>query len=281
MARTPKPWYWKARKGYYVTIAGQRQRVGDTKKEAGDRFYDLMAHPQKRQLPSDSVVAVLDRFLEWVEKNRAPDTYEWYRQRLQAFAGRIGRGLKVRRLRPLHVQEFIDKMPHASGTKRNYVRAVKTAMKWALKQGYIDENPIAYMEKPKEGKREQVVSEEDFQCLLAHSPDAEFRDLLTVTIRTGCRPQESLRVEARHVDLQNSRWVFPDTEEKNKKLFRVVYPCFLRIRFTSTRSLARALSFTVQSMVTFFRTESTSSRAMSRSVGSLPRPCRCAMRGGA
>ena len=23
MARTPKPWYWKARKGWYVTIGGQ------------------------------------------------------------------------------------------------------------------------------------------------------------------------------------------------------------------------------------------------------------------
>ena len=44
-----------------------------------------------------------------------------------------------------------------------------------------------------------------------------------MTYRTGCRPQESLRVEARHVDLANCRWVFSETEEKNRRLYRVVY----------------------------------------------------------
>jgi len=47
--------------------------------------------------------------------------------------------------------------------------------------------------------------------------------LLTVTWETGCRPQESLRVEARHVDLAGERWVFPQSESKGKKTPRVVY----------------------------------------------------------
>lgn len=37
------------------------------------------------------------------------------------------------------------------------------------------------------------------------------------------RPQESLRLEARQVDTNNQRWVFPKTESKNKQLSRVVY----------------------------------------------------------
>ena len=50
-----------------------------------------------------------------------------------------------------------------------------------------------------------------------------FADLVNVTWETGCRPQESLRVEARHVDLQNQRWVFRKSESKMKRITRVIY----------------------------------------------------------
>ncbi len=46
---------------------------------------------------------------------------------------------------------------------------------------------------------------------------------MEVTCSTGCRPQESLRLEFRHVDLKNQRWVFPRNEAKGKKASRVVY----------------------------------------------------------
>ena len=48
------------------------------------------------------------------------------------------------------------------------------------------------------------------------------RDLLIVTWETGCRPQESLRVEARHVDLENQRWWFPVSESKTE-IPRIIY----------------------------------------------------------
>jgi integrase len=46
---------------------------------------------------------------------------------------------------------------------------------------------------------------------------------LEVTWETGCRPQESLAVEARHVDLVNSRWFFPPDESKGEQWPRIVY----------------------------------------------------------
>ena len=39
----------------------------------------------------------------------------------------------------------------------------------------------------------------------------------------GPRPQELLRIEARHVDLKNGRWLFPKNEAKGKRRARVVY----------------------------------------------------------
>ena len=40
---------------------------------------------------------------------------------------------------------------------------------------------------------------------------------------TGARPQELTRVEVRHVDLANARWVFPPNEAKVKTRHRIIY----------------------------------------------------------
>jgi integrase len=79
------------------------------------------------------------------------------------------------------------------------------------------------MEKPKAGKRERIITVEEYGMIVGATAGAEFRDLLTVAWETGARPQELVRVEARHVDLANSRWVFPPEEAKVKKRPRIVY----------------------------------------------------------
>ena len=49
--------------------------------------------------------------------------------------------------------------------------------------------------------------------------------LIRVAWLTGCRPQESLIVEARHGDVDGQRWVFHTSQSKEKKITRVVYLC--------------------------------------------------------
>jgi len=216
-----KPWYRKSRRAWFVTLDGQQIKLGTTKDEALRRYQDLMAKPEKRVVASGSLLAIIDAFLDWCQKHRAPDTYEWYQSRLQLFARRhpdLGTG----DLRPYHVQQWIDAMNVSSGTKRNYCRAIKRCMAWAKKQGHIDVNPIADLEQPRSGKRETVISPEQFNELLSLTQDETFRDLLIVTWETGCRPQESLRVHARHVDMANQRWVFSETEAKTDTP-RIVY----------------------------------------------------------
>ena len=58
---------------------------------------------------------------------------------------------------------------------------------------------------------------------LGRNKKEAFTDLLRVNYETGCRPQESLPVEARHLDLENQRWVFPCSESKVKSMPRNVY----------------------------------------------------------
>ncbi len=223
MPRPPKPWFWKARQAWFVTIDGTRHYLADEKQAAETRFHQLMATaPEQRIVRSDSLAVIIDLYLDWCQTNRKPDTYEWYRYRLERFVRRYPY-LRTHELRPLHVQQWLDSMHElASGSRRNHCRAIKRAVRWAKKLGYIDHNPIADMDQPKAGKREQVISEAEFERILSLVPCPEFRDLLEVTWQSGCRPQESLRVEARHVDLETCRWVFPESEAKGE-IGRAVY----------------------------------------------------------
>jgi integrase len=223
MARRPEPWWWKERQAWFVTIDGVRHSLGRDEEDARQRFHELMAEPRKRPVSSNSVVAVCDAYVDWVEKHRAPDTYRWYKDRLQRFVESIPPVLRVTQLRPFHVQQFIDRMELSSGTKRNYVRAVKRAMAWAEEQGYIDRSPIAHMKKPRGGRREIVITETEFRAILATTRDQEFRDLVSFAWHAGARAAESSALEARHVDLSHNRIVFPIEEEKMERAPRVIY----------------------------------------------------------
>jgi integrase len=107
-------------------------------------------------------------------------------------------------------------------------------MRWAKAQGYIDVNAIEDLEQPKGGKREMVLTSEEYEAILATTPNEDFLDLVRVTWETGCRPQESLRVEGRHVDLANHRWVFPVSESKTG-IPRVVYLTDTALAITKRR----------------------------------------------
>jgi integrase len=239
MPHFPKPFFKKGRGVWYVEIDRKQENLGPDRDEAFRRYHEIMAKPRPAKVAPDSVLGILDSFLDWCSKHRAPDTYRWYHDRLQDFAGTVDRSLTVGQLRPYHVQQWVDsKEGWADGSRRNGIRAVKRAFKWAEEQGHIEKSPIAYMKKPKGGKREVIVSQDEFDGILSLAPDRGFRDLIIVSWETGCRPQESLIVEARHVDLVNQRWVFQQSEEKNREFVRIVYMTDRALEIVRRRMLA-------------------------------------------
>ena len=182
-----------------------------------------MREPQRRVVSSQALVAVVDAFLDWVKVNRSADTFEWYRYRLQRFCQKYP-DLRSTDLKPFHAQQWVDSYPALGRTsRRNYLRSVKRCLKWAVQQGYLSENPIEHLEVPTADRRETRVSTVEYERLISLMSDESLRDLVVTTWETGCRPQESLRVEARHVDIEHQRWVFPKSESKGKRQPRVIY----------------------------------------------------------
>lgn len=165
----------------------------------------------------------MDAFLEWTKNHRAPRTYDWYLERLP-FIKTIDSNYTVDQLRPHHVQAWTDShVTWSNGMKRGAIIAVQRSFNWAMKLGHIEKNPVGSLEKPRGGRRETVILEPEFKQLLKLVNDEAFRDLLTAAWETGARPQELVRVEVRHIDLENARWVFPQEEAKGKRRVRVVY----------------------------------------------------------
>lgn len=224
MARTPSPWFWKARDAWFVTIDGSRIKLAETKSEAQQRFHELMAISREERPTSDQVVPVIDAFLEWVEKNLSRSTYVWYLGFLQSFVESIPRGLRLRELKPWHVQQWADSNPNLSAsTRRARIISVQRSMRWAEQQGFLNKSPLAHMKKPECGRRDQTISSDEFAALLSHFEGDCFCDVLIAAWDTGARPQELTSVESRHFDETRSRWVFPPKESKNRKRPRIIY----------------------------------------------------------
>ena len=223
MPRHPQPFFRKDRQLWYVEIRGKQYRLAKDRTLAFQRYHELMAEFPRVEVDSQSVAYICDEFLEWTSHNRSKATYNYYLERLQSFL-KMHPDLLVHQLKPFHVQRWVDSNPKwTDGHKRGLITAIKRAFNWALKAGHIEQNPIMHLEKPPGGRRERILKEEEYAHILSLVKDREFRDLLTLAWETGARPQELLRVEARHIDLKNRRWVFPSEEAKGKRYVRVIY----------------------------------------------------------
>lgn len=223
MAREPQSWYCKDRDAWFATIACVRHNHGLNKKKAQDSSCKLMQQPKKARVSVKAFAVVADNFLKWLTNNRSPATYEWYRYRIERFCLRWP-DLVAADIRPLHVQQWVDSYSVLSQTsRRNYVRSVKRCVKWATQQGYLPTDPVASMEVPGAESKDVCISPAEFEELCSYIRDETFLDLVRVAFESGCRPQEILRVEARHFDAKNGRWVLPPKEAKGKKKPRIVY----------------------------------------------------------
>lgn len=225
MPQYPKPFHRPARGLWYVQLDGKQLNLGSDRDEAFRRYHELMgrARDAPRVVAGDTILAILDEFLGWCQAHKAGRTYDWYRDYLESFAKSLPGDLAVAQLKPFHVQRWVDSQPGWKTGKRGAIVAVQRAFNWAARMGLIEQNPLRHVEKPPAGRRDVVITPEEFARILGRVKDEEFRDLLTVCWETGCRPQEALMVEARHVDLQEGCWVFAVEESKGKRHRRVVY----------------------------------------------------------
>ena len=87
MARPKKPRFWKSTKEWWVTVDRECHRLGPDKDDAETEFRQLMSK-RATTVRRDAVAVIIDKFLDWTEKNRSEETFDWCKKHCQAFAGR-------------------------------------------------------------------------------------------------------------------------------------------------------------------------------------------------
>ncbi|KAJ3050457.1 hypothetical protein HK102_012298, partial [Quaeritorhiza haematococci] len=105
-----------------------------------------------------SVVEVLDLFLLWCRRNRAPRTFDAYRDFCQLLLDAIPKGLAVAELRPYHLTAVMDARDWSPNTKHDFVTTIKRALNWAAAEGLIPSSPIDRMAKPPREARELAAA---------------------------------------------------------------------------------------------------------------------------
>lgn len=227
----PEPFWRASRNCWYVQIVKKQIRLHPERDEAYRLYHVLMSRkPEERAeapadpIPSRLVVELLDAFLEWAGKNKAPRTYAWYKENIQRFVDSIPASLTIAELKPYHVTCAMDAYPHwSNNTRHDFISAVKRAFNWALDEEIIDRSPLARMKKPAREAREAALSPAEYAQVIEAVKEPRFRDLLEVAWETGARPQELRRIEARFLDMEGTRIVFPPRQAKGKKHYRTIY----------------------------------------------------------
>jgi hypothetical protein len=79
MPRIPKPWWRKDRLSWFVTINGKRHNLGPNRELAHQEFHRLMTQPKRECVQLQSTLAIMDAYLDWTQRHRAPRTFTWYR----------------------------------------------------------------------------------------------------------------------------------------------------------------------------------------------------------
>jgi integrase len=222
--RKPKPFFRNFTNTWYVQIGKQQINLGPDEEAAWNRYHQLMLG-QGDEGDSTAVVVLIDQFLDWCKRNRAPASYDFYFRFLNSFAQAIGRRLQVQQLKPFHVTSWTtEAYPDGSATTIHHaIKCVQRAMNWAVREGYIKSSPVAHMQQPTRTHREVALTIEQWLAVYAAASDDSFRDLLTILHETGCRPQEVRVVEAAHFEPQFKRWVLPRELSKGKRHNRIVY----------------------------------------------------------
>jgi integrase len=224
-----EPFWRTERDCWYVHHGSRTVRLSPDKDEAWRLWHELMARPPEPEPklapgPDVQAVEILDAFLDWCQKHKAPRTYDWYRDFYRHLAATLPPALKVVDLKPFHLTRAQEARPDWSNNTRNdFVTAVKRAFNWAIDEELIERNPIARAKKPAREAREMVVLPSEYAEIIGAIKEPNFRDLIEFSWETGTRPQEISRIEARLFDADNGRIIFPPREAKGKKYYRIIY----------------------------------------------------------
>lgn len=143
MPRQPKPYFRKQTKSWYFSTGGKQYPLGKNKKDAFQKFHELMADTEK--LPSEgfTLYELSQVYLDWVKVNRKDTTYKHHRYFLKSFFGNVGKKIKPSQLKQSAVSIWAASGGLNSTSQAGAISVVQRMLNWAVQHDHLKANPIA------------------------------------------------------------------------------------------------------------------------------------------
>lgn len=221
MPRRPTPWRRGGKDGpWYAQVGGRKVWLAApeaTRTEAREALDAIWAEHRKAKregaklrLSGLTLTDVVNLFIAHAEQEvarngMAPLTLEGYVRFLVPLEQAMGK-TSVSSLKASQVEAWLTTAGDWGPTTRNNaITALKACLNWARRSGHIPENPLRDMAKPQARVTEEDMTPELARRILESIRDRPFKDLLAVSWGTGARPSEMMRLEARHLKLDEGR----------------------------------------------------------------------------
>lgn len=168
------------------------------------------------QSGSGGTAVWIDRFVEHlrVERNASEHTVRAYRTDLQQFADHLSRAgvSEPTRISTRHVRAYLAGLGQSGLSARSMNRklaAVRTFLKYLVRQGVLSQNPAASLRNPREQRSlPSVLSEEETEQLLEDTAGSDWfavrdRAMLELFYSSGLRVSELCGLDLTDIDLEN------------------------------------------------------------------------------
>lgn len=162
--------------------------------------YEAYAKNLKSKTSMDGDISRIKRFIAWANINRLSSITESILRK--------------------YLNHRIDEDEITISTVNHTIKSVKILLNYAVKEGYLSENPLKNMRKYKiEKKPPRFLTKDEIKALFEASKDSHLYPMIACAIYTGMRKSELLRLKWTDIDL--SKGVITVSVSKSKN-FRVV-----------------------------------------------------------
>lgn len=181
---------------------------------------------EKAQLEADlSCEKVMERWLEHYEADHRPRSYQQAKSAVKAHLIPTAKGKRTLHGKPLpavtrdDMQAILDSIPaRQRATRRTVYTYASIFFGWALRRGYISENPLAPLTKPPVPKsRDRVLEDSELVELwnaAAAMPDP-WGPFYRLAVLTGQRREEVAALRWAELDRAAATWTIPADRAKN------------------------------------------------------------------
>jgi integrase len=220
-------WYIKSEDGKQIKLGKDPRYEGKNPpalkpKSPPPEILERMRTVQaKGAAPKDLTLSVLfEKFLASVQEKPTHRPTKHVLKRLLAGFG----DLKVSKLRPHHLTDYLKDKPLKPSSKRSYADRLIACLNWGVASGWLDANPLkvpGFKRPGRHERRKEVLDTETMDRLEAAAPPA-LQAFLIVLRESGARPVELTR--ARVERYKDGVMHFPNkTAEKTGEAERPIF----------------------------------------------------------